>query len=62
MGIVALCFVAIFILQATSDVELVDFKNLCEVGFDWALRLFRWAQDSFWPSLTEAARDIEQSI
>ncbi len=62
MGVVALCVVAVFVVQTTSDVNLIDFANLYEMSVNGALWLFQWAQDTFWPSLTEAARDIEQSL
>lgn len=62
MGIVAICVVAIFIVQSTSDVSLIDFTNLGEVAVDWALRLFKWAQDTFWPAVTEAVREISRNL
>lgn len=60
MGVVGICILVIFIIQSTSDVVLIDFGNLFEVIADWAMRLFHWAEDTFWPSITDVAREIEQ--
>lgn len=59
---VAACLVAVYVIQSTSDVVLIDFSNLGDFCIHWALRLFQWTQDTFWPKLTEVAREIEKAI
>jgi len=62
MMMLAICLLVVVIIQATSDVVLIDFSNLMDVIIHWALRLFQWAQDIFWPNLTDVAREIENTI
>lgn len=62
MSALGICLLVVFIIQATSEVVLIDFSQLADFVIYWALRLFRWAQDTFWPSLTDAAREIENAM
>lgn len=62
MMALGICIIAVAVIQATSDVVLIDFSNLADVAIHWALRLFQWARDTFWPTLTDVARDIEQAL
>jgi len=62
MMFVAAGILIVIVIQSTSDVVLIDFGNLVETVSHWTLRLFEWAQETFWPALTDVAREIETKM
>ena len=62
MGLVGICLLGIIMLQAKTDIVLIDFSQLANSMIQLGLKISQWAEESLWPSLTELARWIEAKL